>query len=390
MNKKIRYSLFLIIITLILCIFASCAGKGEGESNGSDSLDTSNSTEGSAEHTHEWSEWATLEAPTCTVKGKAKRECACGKTEEKVLYTLRHSSKEWIIDKEPTLRLAGEKHQTCDGCGLIINQTQIAPLTVNLLDGFIDTVQEEYRPYYNLGHNRNLSGKPVVVLLFLDDDESSWSKEEVEAFTSNQALVALDYLEESASAYGVELDFTVESYSSATSGYQMKYEGIVNPDLNNGGSTKDTIDKAAQDIGCKTNWGLYSYYKEKYPEEDIIFLAILNKAGVSYTRNLIGAGYVDYAEHSVIFANTLEAEDTTLEDGERSASIAFHILQLFGAQKLYTSVEREIIATFTYPNDIMLGVSNDINNHTIGDCTAYSVGWTNVVPEVCKLEEWWK
>ena len=380
-------SILLAVFTAfsITVAFSSCAGKGES----SDSSDTSDSSESATEHSHEWGEWETLEAPTCTVKGKAKRVCPCGKSEEKVLYTLRHSSKEWIIDKEATLREAGAKHQVCATCGKIINQTQILPPAINMLEGITDTEQEEYRPYYNLGHDRKLSGKPVVVLLFLDDDESSWTKAEVEAFTNDQILVALDYLEKNAKEYDVELDFTVESYSTAISGYQIKYEGVVNPDLTNGGSTKDTIDKAAQDIGCKTNWGLYSYYKEKYPEEDIIFLSLLNKSGTSYTRNIISTGYGDYAEHSVIFANWLNSVDS-LTAGEKSASIAFHILQLFGAQPMFNSLNREYIASQIYPHDIMLWQYENIEDNVIGDCTAYSVGWTDVVPEVCKTEEWWK
>ena len=170
-------SILLAVFTAfsITVAFSSCAGKG-GSSDSSDSSDTADSSESATEHSHEWGEWETLEAPTCTVKGKAKRVCPCGKSEEKVLYTLRHSSKEWIIDKEATLREAGAKHQVCATCGKIINQTQILPPTINMLEGITDTVQEEYRPYYNLGHDRTLSGKPVVVLLFLDDNESSWTK----------------------------------------------------------------------------------------------------------------------------------------------------------------------------------------------------------------------
>lgn len=44
--------------------------------------------------------------------------------------------------------------------------------------------------------------------------------------------------------------------------------------------------------------------------------------------------------------------------------------------------------TMFYPNDIMLGGWND--NAVVGDYTAYAVGWTNEVPEVCTSDEFWE
>lgn len=262
--------------------------------------------------------------------------------------------------------------------------------TVNLLPGITDSYQDQYRPYYQLANCRTLKNNPVVVLIFIDDNESYWTEDEVLTFTQEHILVGLDYLKENAKKWGVNLDFTVESYSTEQSGYEIKYEGKVNPNLHIGGSTKDVLDKAAQDIGYDSNWMLYSYYKSKYPNDDIIFLNFLNKAGTSYTRNAISTGYLEYSEHCVIFADPWSSFSDERPNGSRAATIAHEILHLFGAQDYYTSHSREQLANKTYPNDIMLWQYTNIEDNLIGDCTAFSVGWTDVVPQVCYNSEWWK
>ena len=262
--------------------------------------------------------------------------------------------------------------------------------TVNLLPGITDLHQDQYRPYYELANCRTLKNNPIVVLIFIDDNESHWTKEEVLEFTQEHILVGLDYLEKNAKKWNVNLDFTVESYSTQKNGYKIKYEGRVNPNLHNGGSTKDVLDKAAQDIGYESNWALYSYYKSKYPNDDIIFLNFLNKAGKSYTRHAISTGYLEYSEHCVIFADYLGSSPDERSNGSRASTIVHEVLHLFGAEDYYTSRSREQLANKKYPNDIMLWQYDDIEDNLIGDCTAFSVGWINVPPEVCFDPRWWQ
>ena len=369
--------LFLIIFLMMLI---SCQSKVD---------DPPATDENPSSHTHEWGKWNIVMEATCTSPGQIERICTCGKKDIRPLQAVDHTSNDWIIDKEATLRESGKKHQVCSVCNEIFNEKTIPTLSVRRLSGITDVYQDPLRPYYELANCRKLEGNPVVVLIFIDDDESHWTKDEVLTFTDKHILVGLDYLEKNAKQWGVDLDFVVESYSTPLSGYEIKYEGIVNENLSNGGSTKDVLDKAAEDIGCGSNWDLYSYYKSKYPKDDIIFLNFLNKDGRSYARNVISTGYLEYSEHSVIFADYLGSSPDRRQDGSRASTVALEILYLFGAESYYSSGGRASLASQKYPNDIMLWQYDDIEDGSIGDYTAFSVGWTDVAPDVCYDSRWW-
>jgi hypothetical protein len=345
---------------------------------------------GPAEHTHNWGEWVVVEQATCLSEELSERVCSCGEKEIRRDQTTGHASKTWIIDKKATPTECGKKHQICSTCNKTFNEKTTPSLRVTRLPGVTDGRQNQLRPHYELANCRHLKGSPVVVLLFIDDNKSYWTKDEVLTFTQEQILPGLKYLEKKASEWGVDLNFVVESYSTSLSNFEIKYEGIVNPNLYNGGSTKDVLDKAAADIGFESNWDLYSYYKSQYPDDDIIFLNFLNKSGKSYTRNAISPGYSEYSEHCVIFADYLGSSSDARQDGSRASTVAHEILHLFGAEDYYTSYSREQLANQKYPNDIMLWQYDNIEENLIGDFTAFSVGWTNSVPQVCYNSKWWE
>ena len=384
MEKRFTIKAIICLILIILStVLISCNNDGG-------IVEPEAVPESSTQHTHEWGEWTVVNKATCVSEGRSERVCACGEKDIKTLQTGTHTSNDWIVDKEATLRESGKKHQVCSVCNKTFNQKTIPTLTVKLLPGITDVRQDQFRPYYELANCRKLKGNPVVVLIFIDDNESHWTKDEVSTFTEEHILVGLEYLEKNAKQWGVNLDFVIESYSTQLSGYEIKYEGIVDHNLYNGGSTKDVLDKAAADIGCESNWELYSYYKSKYPNDDIIFLNLLNKSGRSYTRNAISTGYLEYSEHCVIFADYLGSSSDTRKDGSRASTVAHEILHLFGAEDYYLSFARENLANQKYPDDIMLWQYDNIQDNSIGDCTAFSVGWTDVVPEVCYNYKWWE
>ncbi len=374
---KKRFTLKFIVcfaLCLLTIMIASCSNGTHPIGNG---------------HKHEWSEWIVIREATCISEGRAEQKCLCGAKGIKPLKITAHTGGSWVTDKEATLSESGLKHQVCSFCNAILAHKTIPILSEEFLPKIVDEHQEELRPYYQLANCRNLKGNPVVVLIYIDDDNSKWTEEEVLAFTNEQIYVSLDFLEKSAKEWNVDLDFTVEIYSTQLNGYEIKYEGIVNPDLDKGGSTKDVLDKAAEDIGYKSNWGLYTYYKSKYPDNDIIFLNLLNKPGRSYARRFISTGNMPFSEHCVIFADYLNRSPFTRSYGSRSSTVANMILRLFGADDLYTTPERERIAELKYPNDIMLWQYDDITGNSIGDFTAFAVGWTDDVPDVCLDPRWW-
>ncbi len=257
---------------------------------------------------------------------------------------------------------------------------------VVVLPPITDTYQDKYRPNYLLGNCKNLKGNPLVILLFIDDDESAWSSKEVTEYTDKYINVGLKYLEDKAAEWGVDLDFSIKSYSSPLSDYTLKYEGCVIKDLRVNGSSKDVLDQAALDMGYSSNWELYSKFKTEHGNnDDIIFLTFINKAGKSYARHMISTGRTDYSEHCVIFADYLEGPSF----GCKASTVAHELLHLFGAEDFYSGY-RELLAYQTYPKDIMLWMPNEAYENQIGDFTAYSVGWTNTVPQICYNEYWWK
>ena len=55
---------------------------------------------------------------------------------------------------------------------------------------------DRLRPDYNLGTCKSLRGEVAVVLFYVDDDESQWTREERERFTQNEVRPALAFLEQ--------------------------------------------------------------------------------------------------------------------------------------------------------------------------------------------------
>jgi hypothetical protein len=251
-----------------------------------------------------------------------------------------------------------------------------------LYNGFTDGVPMSgtFRPAYRQGTCRNFKGKPVVVLLFMDDYESEWTADEVESFTQENVMPALGFLNREAALWGVELDFDVESYSTPLGGYIMDYLGVLSSD------SKKAIKEnyflhAAESLGFRSEWEFYSYFQSQYPADDIVFVTIFNKEGRSFATRYVNAGFNYYVEYCTIYAKSSKPAQT----------IAHEILHLFGARDFYeeaTTKEMSELASSVFPNDIMLNLLPNWKNN-VGDYTAYAIGWTHEIPDVCYLDDWY-
>ncbi len=247
------------------------------------------------------------------------------------------------------------------------------------------------RPWYNIGYSKRLEGAPVIYALFIDDDESSWDTESVEAFLSGEVDPAVAYLEKEAQKWGVDLDLSVRALGTTLNqGDTLKYEGVVNNNLRTAPSTKDVLEQAAKDLGYSSEEELQAALSAQHGRNDIIFLCILNKDGVCYTRNQATNGSTTLVEETVMFRRTLNSTEALTQKGERASVVAHELLHQFGAEDYYLTYARERLANEYYPDDIMLWQYADINKNTLGDCTAYSIGWTDKTPQVCYDEQWWK
>ena len=92
-------------------------------------------------HTHTFGGWQTVTEATCSAQGVEQRTCFCGEKESRFTSLLPHFAGEWVIEKEPTIKLPtpedptqrepGLKCQFCDRCGAKLDE-EVIPATGSL------------------------------------------------------------------------------------------------------------------------------------------------------------------------------------------------------------------------------------------------------------------
>lgn len=245
-------------------------------------------------------------------------------------------------------------------------------------------ITDSKRIFYGAGTCSYLEGKKIVALFFIDDDVSHWNRKAIQDFTDNNVLPALDFIDREAELWETDLSFEIWRFSSAFStGLELKYNGTVNPDLFNGGSTKDLLSQTAQAFGYSCDMAFRWALTEKSGGVEIIPIFLLNKGGISYARNNYIVGPVKYAEHAVVFS------ESQYGSSNRSATFAHELLHLYGAEELYKPTPRYTLSFDLYPYDIMLLETRNLNKLTIDDFTAYTLGWNQTMPDICNNQEWY-
>lgn len=280
-----------------------------------------------------------------------------------------------------------------------ISYTQSEPVltNMNLMDDFLEPLEGlitdsgifspknnpyGFRYYYDIGINKKLEATPFIVVFFMDDDESCWNEENVNKFYNKLVAPSVTFLEDSAARYNVALDFQVgyvATYEHPES--PVKYNGIVEPNRDTSAS-RDIVDQAAFSLGYTSKEEMHTAFQDLSGQEEIIYVFMLNKAGQTHA-SIYGnsSAAVNYDgqlfEFCVIY--------TGFEDGVEnvgSEAVAHEILHLYGAEDYYTPEERYMLASMFCPNDIMLCAQTGIDNFEVGELTAYSVGWFDIVPAV--------
>ncbi len=245
-------------------------------------------------------------------------------------------------------------------------------------------ITDPKRIFYGAGTCSYLEGKKTVVLFFVDDDVSRWSANDIQDFTDDSVFPALEFIEREAKLRKIDLSFDIWRFSSAFStGLELNYNGTVNPDLFNGGSTKDLFSQAAQAFGYSCDMAFRWALMKKSGSVEIIPVFLLNKGGISYARNNYIVGPVEAAEHAVVFS------DSEYGTRNQSATFAHELLHLYGAEELYMPAQRYALSVDLYPHDIMCLETRNLSKLKIDGFTAYTLGWNKTMPNICNNQDWY-
>lgn len=248
---------------------------------------------------------------------------------------------------------------------------------------------ENPRLKYNAGSCRRLEGKPYVLVVYLDDDVSNWTEEEVLSYQENLIKPALTFMEENAKKWGVFLDIGMGYY--ATYGQPerpVKYDGIVE-NYNDGKTSDDILEQVARTLGHESKMAMHDAITKFAGTEQVAYVVMMDKGGRSYSiahykpEEVVDQHY--WMEYCLIFSGFTDTSRDSASD-----TIAHELLHLFGAEDYYYPEGRKVLANQYYPKDIMLCNEPDLQYFTLEKFTAYTLGWTDEIPEVCYLEDWWK
>lgn len=253
----------------------------------------------------------------------------------------------------------------------------------DLPTSYENTETDPNRKRYNIGNCLKLVGDIDVYLFFMDDDNSTWTPSHAKAFTNNEIKPALSYLEREAKKWGKYLHFNTPKINVTGVGeFTMKYSGTVTD--GDGDSSTDVLYQAASCIGYGSDDELLAQYRNETGRDNAVFLTIFDKDGRSYAIQTQSKDSMTM-EHCVLFS-----EPWMYKYGlvlVHSSCIAHEILHLYGADDYYKE-PRAAISAEVYPDDIMLKTPPNLSECSIGDYTAFSVGWTDTVPDVCSREGW--
>jgi len=248
---------------------------------------------------------------------------------------------------------------------------------------------DKYRPWYNEGTCLSLKGNPYVLFLFIDDDESSWTPEAISEFWYDRVEVALGYLENKASVYGVDLQFEKGYYSTDESKETtVKYNGVIVDNLMEKPISRDIFEQAATSLGFESKNALHNYIKDFSGKDQVAICLVVNKPGRSYCMNQSQNDGFRFVEYCVLYTEWLDNLGKCYP-----SSIAHEILHLFGAEDYYDPYgeypKRAELAKQLYPNDIMNVALENIYDIEFGAYTAYTVGWLDALPTECDVDDWW-
>lgn len=196
--------------------------------------------------------------------------------------------------------------------------------------------------YRGQGACRFLTGDVLLTVLFVSDNESSWSEQELEA-TREGIEAALQTLTDEAASYGVELNLTTR-YLDATTTRSLTMNASYT-------WAEDAVASTGYDITTAS-----ATLKTEYAVDEAPLILFVNRPGRSFA---ISDYEPDYEEYTVIY--------------EYASDLCHELLHLFGANDYYVYDLYEQTAQKYFPDNIMLSGDNTF----VDPLTAYVIGWTD-------------
>ena len=245
------------------------------------------------------------------------------------------------------------------------------------LDGKSDVKWEDsgLNPGQNEGSAKRLTGKCLVINLFIDDAASEWSDDDIEGAL---ALVnaGTSFISAQAEAYGAGLSINVTDKRSSI--YLKTSRNITT-------SMEDYlwIELLFADTTYRDLEGCASSYFELDEYDNWCVMLHINKKGRSYAL-ACNSTFYDYNIYSSERAVMYYSTDSSYTYYSVAGTYAHEMLHLFGAVDLYGdfigSDAAEALEHF-YPNAMMSIVGSDMDMLGICPYTAYLIGWIDSIPE---------
>ena len=250
---------------------------------------------------------------------------------------------------------------------------------------------QSYRAWYDLGNCGTLTGHPTLVVLFVDDAESEWNDTLIQHFQNVQIAKAVEWMEQQAAEYGVVLEIQTKFYhGTLDNGGRVYYPDTVAHAPDEG--DYDLLETVVANMGEGTADQFLAKLRRDNGGEDVMFLCMVNKDGLSYARGCADP-YSQIMEYAVVYARDTDvpATDALHQKTHNRASVVAHeLFHLFGAEEMYEPEGRNAIAVRKYLKDVMLWTESFIVRNEVTAFTAYCLGWTDTVPAICYDSNWWK
>ena len=195
------------------------------------------------------------------------------------------------------------------------------------------------------GTCESLTGDVMLTIVFVDDAESSWTTEEIDA-VKEQQLDATALLQEQAAAYNASLNLSIQYlHATANAAYDRD-------------ASSPWVESALADLGFANlsvvNFDLEADYNVK--EAPLLFY--IHREGRSFAQS---QSTILSAEYTILYQDLVDYRH--------------ELYHLFGAKDFYYPAEVSSLADQYLPNSLMKNsYSGDVD-----ELTAYLIGWTDEI-----------